>query len=198
MRPGGGQLAGVLVTPRVGAGPVARERAAEAGVADRVEIRLIDYRDLSGERFDAIASIGMVEHVGAERIDTYAAPLAGLMPAGGRLMNHGIARLRHTDPEAGPFSERFVFPDAQPLQLSRVVAGAGARRLRDQHIEGFGDDYAETLRHWRDASTSTWPRRCGSSARSGCACGGYTCARPATGRDRVTSVPPVWITRTRT
>ena len=81
----------------------------------------MDYRDLAGERFDAIASIGMVEHVGASQIDVYAERLAGLLQPGGRLLNHGIARLRHTDPEAGPFSERYVFPDAEPLHLSRVL-----------------------------------------------------------------------------
>ncbi len=127
---------------------LARERAAEAGVADRVEIRVMDYRDLAGERFDAIASIGMVEHVGAERIDLYAERLAALLEPGGRLLNHGIARLRHTDPDAGAFSERYVFPDADPLQLSRVLLALERAGFVTEHVEGFGDDYAETLRHW--------------------------------------------------
>ena len=127
---------------------VARERSAAAGVGDRVEIRVMDYRDLAGERYDAIASIGMVEHVGAERIDLYAERLAALLAPGGRLLNHGIARLRHADPEAGPFSERYVFPDADPLQLSRVLLALERAGFVADHIEGFADDYAETLRHW--------------------------------------------------
>jgi cyclopropane-fatty-acyl-phospholipid synthase len=127
---------------------VARERAAAAGVADRVEIRVSDYRDLGGEQFDAIASIGMVEHVGAERIDAYAERLASLLPPGGRLLNHGITRLRHSDPDAGPFSERFVFPDADPIHLSRVLAALERAGFETKHVEGFRDDYAETLRHW--------------------------------------------------
>jgi cyclopropane-fatty-acyl-phospholipid synthase len=127
---------------------VARERAAEAGVADRVEIRVMDYRDLAGEGFDAIASIGMVEHVGAERIDLYAQRLAPLLPPGGRLLNHGIARLRHTDPGAGPFSERYVFPDADPLHLSRVLLALERAGFVTEHVEGLAEDYAETLRHW--------------------------------------------------
>jgi cyclopropane-fatty-acyl-phospholipid synthase len=126
----------------------ARERAAAAGVADRVEIRVMDYRDLAGERFDAIASIGMVEHVGAEQIDVYARTLAGLLEPGGRLLNHGIARLRHTDPEAGPFSERYVFPDADPLHLSRVLLALERAGFVTRHVEEYGADYAETLRHW--------------------------------------------------
>jgi cyclopropane-fatty-acyl-phospholipid synthase len=126
----------------------ARQRAEAAGVADRVEIRVMDYRDLAGERFDAIASIGMVEHVGAAQIDVYAQTLASLLEPGGRLLNHGIARLRHSDPAAGPFSERYVFPDAEPLHLSRVLLALERAGLVTHHVEDFQADYAETLRHW--------------------------------------------------
>jgi len=127
---------------------VARERAREAGVADRVEIRVQDYRELGAERFDRVASIGMVEHVGAVNIDEYARRLATALEPGGILLNHGIARLRHADPEAGPFSERFVFPDAAPLHLSRVISAVEAAGLMTDHVEGLAPDYAETLRHW--------------------------------------------------
>jgi cyclopropane-fatty-acyl-phospholipid synthase len=126
----------------------ARRRAEDAGVAHRVEIRVMDYRDLAGERFDAVASIGMVEHVGAANIDVYARTLAGLLEPGGRLLNHGIARLRHSDAEAGPFSERYVFPDAAPLHLSRVLLALERAGFVARHVEEFGADYAETLRHW--------------------------------------------------
>ncbi|MGB7686290.1 MAG: cyclopropane-fatty-acyl-phospholipid synthase family protein, partial [Solirubrobacterales bacterium] len=125
-----------------------RRRAEQAGVADRVEIRVMDYRDLVGERFDAIASIGMVEHVGASQIDLYARTLAGLLEPGGRLLNHGITRLRHTDGEAGPFSERYVFPDAAPLHLSRNLLALERAGFVTHHVEDFAPDYAETLRHW--------------------------------------------------
>ena len=127
---------------------VARRRVREAGLAQHIDIRVMDYRQLAGERFDAIASIGMVEHVGAANIDPYARRLAGLLRPGGRLLNHGIARLRHGDPEAGPFSQRYVFPDAAPLHLSRVIAALEGAGLETTHVEGFRHDYAETLRHW--------------------------------------------------
>jgi cyclopropane-fatty-acyl-phospholipid synthase len=126
----------------------ARQRAEEAGVADRVEVHVMDYRDLAGERFDAIASIGMVEHVGASQIDVYARTLAGLLEPGGRLLNHGITRLRHTDGEAGAFSERYVFPDAAPLHLSRNLLALERAGFVTHHVEEFAADYAETLRHW--------------------------------------------------
>jgi cyclopropane-fatty-acyl-phospholipid synthase len=126
----------------------ARERAEAAGVAERVEIRVQDYRELGGERFDAIASIGMVEHVGNVQIDAYARTLAGLLEPGGTLLNHGIARLRHGESEAGAFSERYVFPDAAPLHISRITLALERAGFEPLHVEGFREDYAETLRHW--------------------------------------------------
>ena len=126
----------------------ARARAAEHGVADQVEIRVMDYRELRGEKFDAIASIGMVEHVGAANIDAYARGLASLLDPGGRLLNHGIARLRHSDAEAGPFSERYVFPDAAPLHISRILYALEGAGFEPEHVEGYREHYARTLKHW--------------------------------------------------
>jgi len=128
----------------------ARERAEAAGVADRVDIRVMDYRDITatGEKFDAIASIGMVEHVGSANIDVYAQTLAAVLEPGGRLLNHGITRLRHTDAEAGDFSERYVFPDAAPLHLSRNLLALERAGFVTHHVEDYAPDYAETLRYW--------------------------------------------------
>jgi cyclopropane-fatty-acyl-phospholipid synthase len=128
---------------------LARRRAVEAGVGDRVEIRVADYRELHDERFDAISSIGMVEHVGEERIDLYARQLAGLLVPGGRLLNHGIAKLKDFDEtDEGPFSERFVFPDGVPLPLSRITLALERAGFVVRHVEGMADDYAQTLSHW--------------------------------------------------
>jgi cyclopropane-fatty-acyl-phospholipid synthase len=129
----------------------ARRRAAEAGVSDLADFRVLDYRDLSGEPFDAVASIGMVEHVGEERIDLYARRLAALLRPGGRLLNHGIAQLRYGDDEdAGPFSERYVFPDGEPLHLSRVLLALERAGFVTEHVEGFAGDYAQTTRVWAE------------------------------------------------
>jgi cyclopropane-fatty-acyl-phospholipid synthase len=127
---------------------VARERAEAAGVADRVEIRVMDYRELPDERFDAIASIGMIEHVGEEQIDAYARVLARLLEPGGRLLNHGIAYVSHTDTDAGDFSERYVWPDAAPLQLSLVLGALERAGFVTRHVEDFPADYARTLAEW--------------------------------------------------
>jgi cyclopropane-fatty-acyl-phospholipid synthase len=127
---------------------LARERAAAAGVSDRVEFRVMDYRELPDEHFDAITSIGMVEHVGANQIDAYARTLARLLTHGGRLLNHGIAYLSHADVDAGDFSERYVWPDAAPLQLSLVLGALERAGFVTRHVEDFQSDYARTLSEW--------------------------------------------------
>ncbi len=127
---------------------LARQRVAAAGLDDKIEIRVQDYRELAGENFDAVASIGMVEHVGEAQIDRYAEQLASMLRPGGRLLNHGISRLRHGSVEGGPFSERYVFPDGETLQVSRVILALERAGFITQHVEEFGSDYAETLRHW--------------------------------------------------
>jgi cyclopropane-fatty-acyl-phospholipid synthase len=127
----------------------AARRVAEAGVADRVEIRLADYREFHDAPFDAIASIGMVEHVGDAQIDRYAGTLARLLAPGGRLLNHGIATLEADyDPTEDVFSDRYVFPDGEALPLSRVQLAVERAGLRTTHVEGFAADYSRTLAEW--------------------------------------------------
>ena len=146
----------------------------------------MDYRDLAGERFDAIASIGMVEHVGAANIDAYAQTLAGLLEPGGRLLNHGIARLRHGEPEAGPFSERYVFPDAAPLHLSRVPFALERAGFEPEHVEGFRLDYARTLREWtRRLEADHAEARAAGRRRAHARLAGLPAGRPARLRDRL-------------
>ncbi|HEX8157239.1 MAG TPA: cyclopropane-fatty-acyl-phospholipid synthase family protein [Solirubrobacteraceae bacterium] len=143
----GVQVVGITLSERqVG---LARRRVAEAGLEDRIEIRLQDYRKVADRPFDAIASIGMVEHVGERRIDEYARILHGLLTPEGLLLNHGIAL---TDPNydisQDVVSDRYVFPDGEPLPLSRIQLALERAGFVTLHVEGFADDYAETLRHW--------------------------------------------------
>jgi cyclopropane-fatty-acyl-phospholipid synthase len=127
---------------------LARRRIAEAGLSDRVEVRVADYRDLHGERYDAIASIGMVEHVGESQIDVYAQKLANLLNPDGRLLNHGIAHLPQGLGYHGDFTQRYVFPDGDPLHLSRVQLALERAGFVTEHVEEFGKDYEHTLSEW--------------------------------------------------
>jgi cyclopropane-fatty-acyl-phospholipid synthase len=128
---------------------LARRRVADAGVSDSVEIRFADYRELHDGPYDAIASIGMVEHVGDAQIDRYARGLAGLLAPGARLLNHGIAALdADYDPADDVFSDRYVFPDGEALPLSRIQRAVERAGLRTTHVEGFAADYSRTLAEW--------------------------------------------------
>jgi cyclopropane-fatty-acyl-phospholipid synthase len=130
---------------------LAAARAQEAGVGDRVEIRVMDYRDLREERFDAVASIGMVEHVGLAQIDDYAALIAQVLEPGGRVLNHGITRVPFERDGAhigGAFSNRYVFPDGELLNQWRMVQAFERAGFEPLNVENLHTDYAETLRHW--------------------------------------------------
>jgi cyclopropane-fatty-acyl-phospholipid synthase len=127
---------------------LARRRIAQAGLSDKVEVRVADYRDLHGERYDAIASIGMVEHVGESNIDVYAQKLRNLLGQDGRLLNHGIAHLYTDVGYHGDFTQRYVFPDGDPVQLSRVQLALERAGFVTEHVEEFGHDYYDTLSEW--------------------------------------------------
>jgi cyclopropane-fatty-acyl-phospholipid synthase len=130
---------------------LARERARKAGVSDRVEFEVMDYRDLQDQRFDAIASIGMVEHVGERQIDEYARQVARVLEPEGRVLNHGIVAVPAQDRGAhigGEFSNRYVFPDGELLNLSRTMQAFERAGFEALNVENLHTDYAETLRHW--------------------------------------------------
>ena len=91
----------------------------------------------------------MAEHVGESQIDVYARSLFALLRPGGMLLNHAIAALDPDhDPHEDLFSTRYVFPDGEPLPLSRVQLALERAGFHSEHVEGFREDYAETLRHW--------------------------------------------------
>ena len=140
-------VTGVTLSPSQA--ELALEKVAQAGLSEQVEIRVTDYRELPGGSFDAIVSIGMSEHVGESQIDNYAKSLFGLLRPGGVLLNHAIAAL---DPEYDSlddeFSMRYVFPDGEALPLSRVQLAVERAGFHVNHIEGFREDYARTLREW--------------------------------------------------
>ena len=129
---------------------LAREHVREAGLADRVEIRLQDYRDVTDGPYDAIASVGMVEHVGEANLPAYFSTLHDLLAPGGRLLNHGIAtpagRTAMKDPRG--FIQRYVFPDGELPEIGVVVAAAQHAGLEVRHEENLREHYALTLRAW--------------------------------------------------
>jgi cyclopropane-fatty-acyl-phospholipid synthase len=147
---------------------LARKRVADAGLTDRVDIRVQDYRDVDDGPFDAISSIGMSEHVGREQISRYVSQLHNLLRPGGRLLNHAISwNAGPTSPDPDSFIPRYVFPDGEMLSLADMIGALESGGLEVLDVEALRQHYALTLRawvrnleeHWDDAVHTSSPGR---------------------------------------
>ncbi|HSI93114.1 MAG TPA: cyclopropane-fatty-acyl-phospholipid synthase family protein [Jiangellaceae bacterium] len=136
----------------------ARKAVVRAGVSDQVDIRVQDWRDLDDDPFDAIASIGMAEHLGSERWAEYAGRLHDLLAPGGRLLNHQIVRRPGAARAARTFIDAYVFPDGELLPLASVVAALEDADLEVRDVENLREHYARTLRSWVANLEGGWHR----------------------------------------
>ncbi|HSV71804.1 MAG TPA: class I SAM-dependent methyltransferase [Methylibium sp.] len=128
----------------------------ERGLRGRVQMRLLDYRDLPEDRpYDAIASVGMFEHVGRARLEGYFAKLRRLLVPGGLVLNHGITAggLHNTELGGGigAFVERHIFPGGELEHVSRVTQRLSQAGLELVDDENLRPHYARTLWAWSDA-----------------------------------------------
>ncbi|MEU9244029.1 cyclopropane-fatty-acyl-phospholipid synthase family protein [Streptomyces sp. NPDC048385] len=139
----------------------ARKRVADEGLADRVEIRVQDYRDVRDGPYDAISSIGMAEHVGSDRYLEYARELYGLLKPGGRLLNHQIARRPQRDESTynvDAFIDAYVFPDGELAPIGTTVTQLERAGFEVRDVEPIREHYARTLRRWVVNLEADWPR----------------------------------------
>ncbi|HEY3867262.1 MAG TPA: class I SAM-dependent methyltransferase [Actinocrinis sp.] len=152
----------------------ARARVSDAGLDKRVEIRVQDYRHIDDGPFDAIASIGMAEHVGLERFAEYSASMYRLLRSGGRLLNHqiaalhpgadgaapsgtGIARWRSVRPPRS-FIDAYVFPDGQLVPLGTTAGLLEEAGFEVRDVEALREHYNKTLRAWVANLDADWDR----------------------------------------
>lgn len=136
----------------------AREQVEREGLGDRVEIRLADYREVHDGPYDAISSIGMSEHVGAENLPGYFSTLARLVTPRGRVLNHAISRPPGSRPAIGSrtFVGRYVFPDGALIEVGDVISAMQAAGLEAVHMESLREHYALTLREWVSNLERNW------------------------------------------
>jgi cyclopropane-fatty-acyl-phospholipid synthase len=126
---------------------LARGRAAEANLADKVDFHLKDYRDLN-ERFDRIVSVGMFEHVGIGHYRTFFEQCAKLLSDDGVMVLHSIGRSE--GPSAtNPWIDKYIFPGGYIPALSEVLPAIERAGLIVADIEILRLHYAETLKAWR-------------------------------------------------
>jgi cyclopropane-fatty-acyl-phospholipid synthase len=135
---------------------LARERIAQQGLEDRVEVLLLDYRDLPerfGEgSFDKVASVGMFEHVGLRNLPVYFATAARMLRDRGLMLNHGITcsdvASRPIGSGAGDFIDKYVFPNGELPHLHLAVREMSAAGFEVFDVESLRPHYAATLAHW--------------------------------------------------
>ncbi len=131
---------------------VARQRAADAGVADRVTFELIDYRSVEGT-FDRIVSIGMFEHVGAAHFDEFFAKCRELLTEDGVMLLHTIGKYGKTA-APDPFTDKWIFPGYHLPSISQLAAATERVKLITSDLEMLRIHYAYTLRHWLERATA--------------------------------------------
>lgn len=125
---------------------VARRRAEEAGVADRVKFELIDYRALTGS-FDRIVSVGMFEHVGVPQYETFFRQCRKLLAHDGVMLLHTIGRMG-VPGATDAFTTKYIFPGGYIPALSEIVRASEPARLIATDVETLRLHYAHTLRQW--------------------------------------------------
>ncbi|MFE7510403.1 class I SAM-dependent methyltransferase [Streptomyces sp. NPDC057540] len=155
----GARVVGVTLSREQAA--FARKRIAEEGLADLIEIRVQDYRDVTDGPYDAISSIGMAEHVGAVQYREYADTLYGLLKPGGRLLNHQISRRPEPDEgayEVDAFIDAYVFPDGELAPMGRTLTTLEDAGFEVRDVEAIREHYALTLRRWVANLEGDWER----------------------------------------
>jgi cyclopropane-fatty-acyl-phospholipid synthase len=129
---------------------LARQRIAEEGLEARVSVRLLDYRELPQEEaYDALVSVGMVEHVGVKMLAEYFQRAYSVLKPGGLFLNHGIGQGSEPLPaQSGSFIQQYVFPDTDLLAIGDMLNLAERARFEIRDVESLREHYALTLRHW--------------------------------------------------
>lgn len=134
----------------------AQQRVDEAGLSHLVEIRLQDYRELGGETFDAISSVGMSEHVGSRNLLTYFSLLRSVLVPHGRLLNHAISSVGGSRLSKNSFMYRYVFPDGELIDVAQTQSAMQAAGFEIRDVHSLREHYATTLRHWVRNLESNW------------------------------------------
>jgi len=127
----------------------AQEAIAAAGLSERAEVRFQDYRDVREGGFDAISSVGAMEHIGTRQLGSHFAAMSRLLRPRGRMLNHTITRTSNAQRHrAGPFIDRYIFPDGELQSPATVAAAMHDNGFELRHEESLREHYGRTLAAW--------------------------------------------------
>ncbi|WP_319498544.1 class I SAM-dependent methyltransferase [uncultured Cohaesibacter sp.] len=132
-----------------------RERIKAKGLEDRVSVELKNYVDLEGQ-FDKIASVGMMEHVGEDNLDTYCATINRLLVDKGLFLNHAISRKakkgrkRFSSRPEQRALQKYIFPGGELIDLGRTISSLEQNKFEVMDVEGWREHYQRTTKLWLD------------------------------------------------
>ncbi len=134
----------------------AKQRAEAAGLADKTEFRLLDYRKIE-DKFDRVVSVGMLEHVGFPHLQDYFAKVQDVLKPDGVALIHTIG---HTAPPVptSPWIDKYIFPGGYVPSLSEVSASIEKSGLWAADVEVLRGHYGPTLNHWRRRFEAALPK----------------------------------------
>ncbi|WP_311208922.1 MULTISPECIES: class I SAM-dependent methyltransferase [unclassified Aeromicrobium] len=140
----------------------AQQAIKDQGLDHLAEVRFSDYRDVGESDFDAVSSIGLMEHIGVRNYPDYFAFLQGKLRVGGRMLNHCITRRDGSlSPKAGAFIDRYVFPDGELAPVGTIVSAMHDHGLEVRHVEDIREHYALTLQGWSQNLEEHWDEALG-------------------------------------
>ncbi|WP_306142477.1 class I SAM-dependent methyltransferase [Roseibium sp. MMSF_3412] len=136
---------------------LARDRIEERGLQDKVSVELIDYRDMKGEKFDKISSIGMFEAVGLDNYDNYFQSVHRLLKPRGIYLHHAITRrgkkdlnkFRRKKPEYQALV-RYIFPGGEVDHIGWTLTNLESHGFEVHDVEAWREHYARTTRLWAE------------------------------------------------
>jgi cyclopropane-fatty-acyl-phospholipid synthase len=146
----------VAVTLSESQAHAARVRVWDAGLERKIDVRVQDYRDLRGESFDVISSVGMFEHVGATQMAEYFETLSALLAPHGRLLNHAISTPGGSRRRGRTFINRYVFPDGELIDVADVVRAMERAGFEVRDAESLREHYSQTLHAWVANLEGSW------------------------------------------
>ncbi|MEJ7630529.1 MAG: cyclopropane-fatty-acyl-phospholipid synthase family protein [Nocardioidaceae bacterium] len=135
----------------------AKDAVQREGLSDRITILHSDYRDSPGAGYDAVSSIGLLEHVGVHNYPAYFGYLRDKLHDGGRLLNHCITRPSNDGQiKTGAFIDRYVFPDGELTGSGKIISAAQDAGIEVRHEENLREHYALTLAQWCANLRDNW------------------------------------------
>ena len=135
----------------------AQQAIKRQGLDHLAEVRFGDYRDIEETGFDAVSSIGLLEHIGVRNYGSYFTFLQGKLKVGGRMLNHCITRRDGSlGTKAGAFIDRYVFPDGELAPVGTIVTAMHDNGLEVRHVEDIREHYALTLKGWSENLEKHW------------------------------------------